>query len=69
MILIPFAFVAASFVTPHVRERETGSKQMQYVSGVGGATYWLATWLWDACLYAAVLLCTLVSHAAAQTLN
>ena len=59
MILIPFAFVAASFVTPHVRERETGSKQMQYVSGVGGSTYWLASWLWDALLYLAVLVCTL----------
>ena len=60
MILIPFAFVAASFVTPHVRERETGSKQMQYVSGVGGITYWLASWLWDAMLYTCVLVCTLV---------
>ena len=57
MILIPFAFVAASFVTPHVRERETGSKQMQYVSE------WAARRTgsrpgWDALLYLAVL-CTL----------
>ena len=59
LILVPFAFVAASFVTPHVRERETGSKQMQYVSGVGSVTYWVASWIWDALLYTAVLVCTL----------
>ena len=51
MILIPLAFAAASFVTPLVRERESGSKQMQFVSGVTGPLYWLASWTWDAALY------------------
>ena len=32
LILIPLAFAAASYVTPHVRERESGSKQMQVTS-------------------------------------
>ena len=59
LILVPFAFVAASFVTPHVRERETGSKQMQYVSGVGSVTYWCASWCWDLLLYGGVLVATL----------
>ena len=51
MILIPLAFAAASFVTPLVRERESGSKQMQFVSGVPGPLYWAASWTWDALLY------------------
>ena len=59
LILVPFAFVAASFVTPLVRERESGSKQMQFVSGSGTATYWLASWAWDLLLLLAVLVLTL----------
>ena len=59
LILVPFAFVAASFVTPLVRERESGSKQMQFISGVSPLTYWLASWTWDLLLLAAVLAATL----------
>ena len=51
LILIPLAFAAASYVTPHVRERESGSKQMQFVSGVSPALYWLGSWTWDALVY------------------
>ena len=51
MILIPLAFAAAAYVTPYVRERESGSKQMQFVSGVTPALYWLASWTWDALVY------------------
>ena len=54
IILIPFAFVAASFVAPLVRERESGSKQLQLVSGTPGVLYWLANWSWDLVVYAAV---------------
>ena len=32
---------------------------MQFVSGVGPVAYWVSSWLWDAALYAAVLLATL----------
>ena len=51
VITIPFAFVAAQFVTPLVRERESGSKQMQFISGAGPLAYWLANWAWDLLLY------------------
>ena len=51
LILIPLAFAAASYVTPHVRERESGSKQMQFVSGVSPALYWLGSWTWDVLIY------------------
>ena len=30
-----------------MRERETGSKQMQFISGVGPVIYWLSNWAWD----------------------
>jgi hypothetical protein len=45
MIAIPF--IAASFATFVVREREVKSKHLQLVSGVGIPSYWIATWLWD----------------------
>ena len=51
LILIPLAFAAASYVTAHVRERESGSKQMQLVSGVPVALYWGASWSWDVLVY------------------
>ena len=34
-----------------VRERESGSKQMQLVSGVPVALYWGASWSWDVLVY------------------
>mmetsp|Transcript_71331 Transcript_71331/g.189760 ORF Transcript_71331/g.189760 Transcript_71331/m.189760 type:complete len:1192 (-) Transcript_71331:531-4106(-) len=61
MILIPFAFVGASFVTALVRERESGSKQMQFVAGVKGLTYWMANWTWDAIMYLLVICGTLIA--------
>ena len=51
LILIPFAYVAATFVTPLVRERESGSKEMQFISGVTGFTYWVASWTWDLIMF------------------
>jgi len=60
MILIPFAFVPAQFVTPLVREREDGSKQMQFISGVGPIVYWLSNWAWDSCMYLIIEFCVLI---------
>ena len=60
MILIPFAFVAAQFVVPLVRERESGSKQMQFISGVGPVIYWLSNWAWDALMFLIIAASTLV---------
>ena len=59
MIMIPFAFTAASFVSPLVTERGSGSKQLQMVAGTSGVTYWLASWTWDALMYAMVVCCTM----------
>ena len=60
MILIPFAFVAAQFIQPLVRERESGSKGMQFISGVRPLIYWLSNWVWDLMLYLLIELCVLV---------
>ena len=60
MILIPFAFVAAQFVVPLVRERESGSKQMQFISGVGPVIYWLSNWAWDTLMFLIIAASTLV---------
>ena len=47
-----------------VRERESGSKQMQFISGVGPLPYWLAHWAWDWCMYTIITGCVLVIFAA-----
>ena len=50
-IVIAFAFLPASYAIFVVRERETGAKHQQLISGVSLPAYWLATYLWDAASY------------------
>jgi ABC-type multidrug transport system ATPase subunit len=66
MIMIPFAFTAASFVSPLVAERGSGSKQLQMVAGTSGVVYWLASWTWDAIMYSMVVLCTMAAFLAME---
>ncbi len=40
-----------TFVVFLVKERESKSKHLQFVSGVNAVTYWLATLLFDFCCY------------------
>ena len=47
IILVPFSYTAAAPVASLVRERASGSKQIQFVCGARGLSYWAAVWLWD----------------------
>jgi len=66
MIMIPFAFVGAAFVSPLVAERESGAKQLQRVAGASGTVYWLASWSWDLLTYLLVVGCTLAAFLAVK---
>ena len=46
IILVPFSYTAAAPVASLVRERASGSKQIQFVCGAPGLSYWAAVWLW-----------------------
>jgi ATP-binding cassette subfamily A (ABC1) protein 3 len=46
-ILLSIPFVATSFATFIVREREVKAKHQQLVSGVSIVSFWLSCWIWD----------------------
>jgi|EP01049_Picozoa_sp_SAG25_P001461 ATP-binding cassette subfamily A (ABC1) protein 3 len=50
-IVIAFAFLPASYAIFVVRERETGAKHQQLISGVNLWAYWIATYAWDSLSY------------------
>jgi ABC-type multidrug transport system ATPase subunit len=60
LIMVPYSFVGATFVTPLIREKESGSKEMQFICGVGTVTYWFATWTWDLCMYLIIELASFI---------
>jgi ATP-binding cassette subfamily A (ABC1) protein 7 len=60
LIMVPYSFVGATFVTPLVREKESGSKEMQFICGVGTVTYWFASWTWDLCMYLIIELASFI---------
>uniref|UniRef100_A0A182PQD2 ABC transporter domain-containing protein n=1 Tax=Anopheles epiroticus TaxID=199890 RepID=A0A182PQD2_9DIPT len=45
------AFVGALYIMYYVRERATGSKLLQFVSGVNAITFWSVSFLWDFAVY------------------
>jgi len=50
-LLIPYCYIPAAFIVFLVKERVSKSKHLQLVSGVNMSAYWIATYLWDMCLY------------------
>nr|CAH8833395.1 unnamed protein product [Trichobilharzia regenti] len=59
--LLSLSFIPASFITFLVKEKSTGSKHLQYVSGLNPYVYWLSVYLWDILNYAlCAFLCILV---------
>ncbi|RWS28570.1 ATP-binding cassette sub-family A member 7-like protein [Leptotrombidium deliense] len=50
-VLFAMSFVPASFVLYLIEDRVTGSKHLQYVSGVSPYVYWTAAYIWDICNY------------------
>uniref|UniRef100_A0A182K217 ABC transporter domain-containing protein n=1 Tax=Anopheles christyi TaxID=43041 RepID=A0A182K217_9DIPT len=45
------AFVGALYIMYYVRERASGSKLLQFVSGVNAVTFWGVSFLWDFGVY------------------
>ncbi|GAQ79509.1 ABC transporter A family [Klebsormidium nitens] len=51
IVCVAFAFIPASFAVAVVKERETGAKAQQVLSGVSLTSYWVSTALWDGVSY------------------
>lgn len=51
LIVLSFPFIAGSFATFVVEEKQSKAKHLQTVAGVKPTSYWLSTWLWDIANY------------------
>ncbi|TPP39775.1 ATP-binding cassette sub-family A (ABC1) member 2 [Fasciola gigantica] len=59
--ILASSFIPASFITFLVLEVQTGSKHLQFVSGLNGYIYWFGAYLWDIANYLVpATLCVLV---------
>ncbi|XP_033746448.1 ATP-binding cassette sub-family A member 3-like [Pecten maximus] len=67
LVLFGMAFLSTSFILFLIKERSTGAKHLQKVSGVGSLTYWLSNYCWDIINYLIPVLFILVVFAAFQT--
>lgn len=47
LVVLSFPFIAGSFATFIVSERESKAKHLQTVAGVKPSAYWLSTYSWD----------------------
>ncbi len=47
LTIFGFSVLLAYFILFVVKEKESGSKHLQFVSGVHSSTYWLANYLFD----------------------
>ena len=47
LLVLSLPFIAGSFATFIVAERESKAKHLQTVTGVQPSAYWLSTYLWD----------------------
>ncbi|OWF51666.1 ATP-binding cassette sub-family A member 3-like [Mizuhopecten yessoensis] len=67
LVLFGMAFLSTSFIIFLIKERSTGAKHLQKVSGVGSFTFWLSNYLWDIINYLVPVLLILIVFAAFQT--
>ncbi|XP_076818416.1 ATP-binding cassette sub-family A member 2-like isoform X1 [Clavelina lepadiformis] len=60
-IIVAMSFVPASFLVFLVAEKQSRAKHLQFISGTGPVTYWLANYLWDMLNYLfPALLCIMI---------
>lgn len=45
--MLGFSILSASIASSAVRDRVTGAKRLQHISGLGYGTYWFANFLYD----------------------
>ena len=63
LILIPFTFIPSTYVGYAVKEKETKSKHLQFVSGVHYLAYWLANFIFDSVCFLVTMTVTLIVFA------
>lgn len=66
LIVFGMAFMSATFSMFYIKERSTGAKHLQVVSGVGPVTYWMASFAWDLVNYMIPILVILIVFVAFQ---
>ncbi|KAK3101854.1 hypothetical protein FSP39_006814 [Pinctada imbricata] len=66
-ILFGMAFLSTSFIIFLIKERASGSKHVQKVSGASSYMYWFANFVWDIINFLLPVLLILVCFAAFQT--
>ncbi|XP_034365421.1 ATP-binding cassette sub-family A member 13 isoform X1 [Arvicanthis niloticus] len=60
-IVLGFSILSASICSSVVRDRVTGAKRLQHISGLGHRTYWLINFLYDMLFYlVSVCLCVAI---------
>lgn len=52
LLLVPFTFFPAQFVSSIVKERETGMLDTEYCSHMSPLAYWMATFTWNMLVFA-----------------
>ncbi|XP_060066248.1 phospholipid-transporting ATPase ABCA3-like [Ylistrum balloti] len=67
VILFGMAFLSTSFIIFLIKERASGAKHLQKVSGVSNFAYWASSFSWDIINYLLPVLCIMVVFAAFQT--
>lgn len=63
---LAMAFVSSFFIIYHIKERVTGSKHLQYVSGAKVATLWIVSYFWDFLIFCVVSLAVIITFACYQ---
>lgn len=67
IIVFGMAFLSATFIIFLIKERSSGSKHLQKVSGVGSFAFWASNFVWDLINYLIPVMLILVVFAAFQT--
>lgn len=66
-VLLGMAFLTTSFIIFLIKERNTGAKHLQVVSGVSSFSFWFSSLLWDFLNYIIPVFALLIVFAAFQT--
>jgi ATP-binding cassette, subfamily A (ABC1), member 3 len=60
LVVLSFPFIAGSFATFVVQERESKAKHLQTVAGVQPWAYWMSTYIWDTANYMIPMVLTIL---------
>ena len=66
LVIFGYSVLFSNFVVFLVKEKETGSKHLQFVSSVHTTTFWLTNFLWDALVILAAVALSIAIIAAFQ---